>query len=70
MAAGVSVCINSDDPLLCGARLSEELYATAQAFQLHKSEIQLLQRNALDAAFVDHHQRAQLRHQLGWLEYP
>ena len=67
LRVGVSVCINSDDPLLCGARLSEELHACAKAFQLTVEELKRLQRNALAAAFLDHDERAQLQSRLGWL---
>lgn len=51
MAAGVSLTINSDDPLLLGTDLSRELHAVAQTFALTSDEVRMLVAAASRAAF-------------------
>ena len=68
LQASVPVCMNSDDPLIFGKRLSEEIAATAKAFALQTEEIIQLQRNAWDAAWLDHEERTVIAKQLPWLE--
>jgi len=50
--AGVSVTVNSDDPMLLGTDLSRELHAVATTFSLGAAEVTRLVTNAARAAFA------------------
>ncbi len=52
LAAGVPVTINSDDPVLLDADLSENLHAVATAFALPRAQLSELMRTAARAAFI------------------
>ncbi len=62
--AGVPVCINTDNPLLTGHRLSDELWMLSQTFGYNEADICAFQRDALGAAWLDHDQRAGIQAQL------
>lgn len=59
-AAGVRVCLNSDDPPFFQTSLSREYQIAATAMQLADAEINQMTRTALEAAFVDEATRARL----------
>jgi aminodeoxyfutalosine deaminase len=51
MAAGVSVTVNSDDPVLLGTDISRELEIVARTFALTSDEVRALVDTASRAAF-------------------
>jgi adenosine deaminase len=59
-AAGVRVCINSDDPPFFGTSLAREYEIASQTMGMTDREIDAMTRTALEAAFVDETTRANL----------
>ncbi|MGH7428308.1 MAG: adenosine deaminase [Candidatus Methylomirabilaceae bacterium] len=60
LRAGISVTINSDDPILLGTTLSRELEAVARAHALNQEDLIALQVTAAQAAFLPPDRRAAL----------
>ncbi|WP_117192990.1 adenosine deaminase [Rhizobium terrae] len=59
-AAGVRVCINSDDPPFFHTSLAREYEIASQDMNMADAEINAMTRTALEAAFVDEDTRAKL----------
>ncbi|MCK8782077.1 adenosine deaminase [Rhizobium sp. NTR19] len=59
-AAGVRVCINSDDPPFFHTSLAREYEIAAQEFGMGDAEINAMSRTALESAFVDEDTRTRL----------
>ncbi|HET9060513.1 MAG TPA: adenosine deaminase [Acidimicrobiales bacterium] len=60
LAAGLRVTVNSDDPAYFGGYISENFRQVADVFDLGRTELAKLARNAIDAAFVGAQQRRDL----------
>ncbi len=60
LAAGISLTVNSDDPLLLETDISRELYAVAKALALSKAQVTELVATAARAAFLPPPERADL----------
>jgi Adenosine deaminase len=59
-AAGVRVCLNSDDPPFFHTSLEREYEIAAKHMGLSDAEIDAMTRTAIEAAFVDEKTRAKL----------
>jgi adenosine deaminase len=55
---GLCVTLNSDDPAYFGGYIGENFLETALALNLDRSDLVILARNSLEAAFVTHAERA------------
>nr|WP_289852115.1 adenosine deaminase [Rhizobium sp. SSA_523] len=60
MAAGIRVCINSDDPPFFNTSLQREYDLAATELGMTRSQIDAMTRTALEAAFVDEETRTSL----------
>ena len=65
LAAGLNVCVNSDDPALFGRSLTEELIACHERLSLSVETLRRLQRRAAEAALLSRADRDRLLGQLG-----
>lgn len=59
-AAGVRVCLNSDDPPFFHTSLSREYALASEAMDFSEAELNGMTRTALEAAFVDYETRQRL----------
>lgn len=59
-AAGVRVCLNSDDPPFFGTSLAREYEIASKTMRFPDQEIDTMTRTALEAAFVDEDTRGRL----------
>lgn len=62
--AGIPVTISTDNPIIVGHRLSNELAACATAFDLNEQDLIALQQNAINAAWITHDERTALQQRL------
>ena len=70
MAAGVRVCLNSDDPPFFGTSLGREYEIAANVMGFSENEINDMTRTAIEAAFVDDATRGRLLARLDKNEMP
>lgn len=70
MAAGVRVCLNSDDPPFFGTSLGREYEIAANVMGFSENEINDMTRTAIEAAFVDDATRGRLLARLDEHEMP
>ncbi|HEX5934421.1 MAG TPA: adenosine deaminase [Pseudorhizobium sp.] len=70
MAAGVRVCLNSDDPPFFGTSLGREYEIAANVMGFSENEINGMTRTAIEAAFVDDATRGRLLARLDKNEMP
>ena len=64
LAAGVRCTLNTDDPVVLGLTLNDELAGLARHFGWSLEALALCQQHAVDAAFCDEPTRARLRQRL------
>jgi aminodeoxyfutalosine deaminase len=64
LEAGLKVTLNSDDPAMFGTTLERELQLAARTFGLSSRQIVELSGNAVQAAFLPEHERAELSREL------
>ncbi len=69
--AGVIVTLNSDDPPMCGAWITEVYEAARRAWDLSNRELAEISRSAVRASFADHAVRAEIERGIDdWLAVP
>jgi adenosine deaminase len=64
LAAGLSVSCNTDNRLMSGVKLSDELAAVHERTGLSRAQLGELMRNAVDASFLPHDAKRAAREQL------
>ncbi len=60
LAAGVPVCLNTDDPAVQGIEIKHEFALAEQTLQMNDEQITLLQQNALAVSFLSESEKKQL----------
>jgi adenosine deaminase len=60
LAAGLLVCVNSDDPAYFGGYLGANLAGVADAFNLSVAELAQLARNSIEASFATEERKSEL----------
>jgi adenosine deaminase len=63
---GLAVTLNTDDPGISGIDLAHEYRIASEELGLSKAEIRQMQENALEAAFLDPEEKAELLAALGY----
>jgi len=61
LAAGIPVCLNTDDPAIQGIEIKNEYSVAQQQLGFSQCELSQLQENGLNAAFISDNEKQQLK---------